>query len=99
MKGSFKYFHTFTEVNNRMNWYLYAVLFVIVLAIAYVIFNYVRIKAMKEGTEEMADLAGIIRSGADQFMKGAGSTYSCRTSETPRSVITRTVPPLREGSQ
>ena len=52
-----------------MNWYLYAVLFVIVLAIAYVIFNYVRIKAMKEGTEEMADLAGIIRSGADQFMK------------------------------
>ena len=52
-----------------MNWYLYVVLFVIVLALAYVAFNYVRIKAMKEGTEEMADLAGIIRSGADQFMK------------------------------
>ncbi|MBP5224180.1 MAG: sodium-translocating pyrophosphatase [Lachnospiraceae bacterium] len=51
-----------------MNWYLYVVLFVIVLAIAYVVFNYTRIKAMKEGTEEMADLAGIIRSGADQFM-------------------------------
>ena len=52
-----------------MNWYLYVVLFVIVLALAYVAFNYARIKAMKEGTEEMADLAGIIRSGADQFMK------------------------------
>ncbi len=51
-----------------MNWYVYVVLFIIVLAIAYVAFNYARIKAMKEGTEDMADLAGIIRSGADQFM-------------------------------
>ena len=52
-----------------MDWYWYVVLCVIVLAICYVIFNYVRIKKMKEGTEEMADLAGIIRSGANQFIE------------------------------
>ena len=50
-----------------MIWYL--VLFVIVLAIAYVAFNYAKIKAMKEGTEEMAEMAGIIREGAATFMK------------------------------
>jgi len=52
-----------------MSWFIYVVLFVIVLALAYVALNYAKIKAMKEGTEDMADLAGIIRSGADQFMK------------------------------
>jgi len=48
-------------------WFI--VLGVIVLAIAYVFFNYSRIRKMKEGTEEMAEMAGIIRSGAETFMK------------------------------
>ena len=52
-----------------MDWYWYVILCVIVLAICYVVFNFLRIKKMKEGTEEMADLAGIIRSGANQFIE------------------------------
>ncbi len=52
-----------------MNWLYCIVLCVIVLAVCYVIFNYVRIKKMKEGTQEMAELAGIIRSGANQFIE------------------------------
>ena len=44
------------------------VLFLAILALCYVFFNYLRIKRMKEGTEEMAELAGIIRSGANTFM-------------------------------
>ena len=48
-------------------WFI--VLGVIVLAIAYVFFNYGRIRKMKEGTEEMSEMAGIIRSGAETFMK------------------------------
>ncbi len=47
---------------------IYAVLAVIVLAICYVAFNYVRIKKMSEGTAELAEMAGIIRSGASAFM-------------------------------
>ncbi len=52
-----------------MSWLYYVVLAVIVLTVCYVIFNYSKIKRMKEGTEEMADLAGIIRAGANQFIK------------------------------
>ncbi len=47
-------------------WYL--VLCLVILGIAYVFFNYMRIKKMKEGTAEMAEMAGIIRSGANTFM-------------------------------
>ena len=57
------------EVYFLMDWYWYIVLCVVVLAICYVVFNYVKIKKMKEGTEDMADLAGIIRSGANQFIE------------------------------
>ena len=45
------------------------VLFVAVLAIAYVFFNYVRIKKMPEGTAEMVEMSGIIRDGANAFLK------------------------------
>ncbi|MGN1164775.1 MAG: sodium/proton-translocating pyrophosphatase, partial [Candidatus Ornithospirochaeta sp.] len=45
------------------------VLCVIILALAYVFLNYRKIKAMDEGTEEMVEMASIIRSGADTFMK------------------------------
>ncbi len=46
-----------------------SVLVVVLLAIAYVAYNYVRIRKMNEGTADMAEMAGIIRSGADAFMK------------------------------
>ncbi len=49
-------------------WYI-LVLLVIAAAIAYVVYNYQRIRRMPEGTEEMAEMAGIIRSGANTFMK------------------------------
>lgn len=44
------------------------VLCVIVLALAYIFFNYVRIRKLREGTPEMAEMAGIIRSGAATFL-------------------------------
>ena len=50
-----------------MAWYI--VLCVIVLTLAYVFFNYFRIRKMSEGTDEMIEMAGIIRSGATTFMK------------------------------
>ncbi len=43
-------------------------LVVIAAAIAYVVKNYLDIKAMPEGTDEMVEMAGIIRSGANTFM-------------------------------
>ena len=49
-------------------WYI-LVLLVIAAAIAYVVYNYQRIRKMPEGTQEMAEMAGIIRSGANTFMK------------------------------
>ena len=42
---------------------------VIAAAIAYVFWNYVRIRKMPEGTSEMSEMAGIIRSGANTFMR------------------------------
>ncbi len=38
------------------------------LSFLYIIFNYVRIRKMKEGTSEMVELSGIIRSGASTFL-------------------------------
>ena len=49
-------------------WYI-IILAVIAAAIGYVAYNYQRIKKMPEGTAEMAEMAGIIRSGANTFMK------------------------------
>jgi len=45
------------------------VLGVVVLALCYVAYNYFRIKKMPEGTAEMIELSGIIRSGAQTFLK------------------------------
>ena len=45
------------------------VLCVIVLAIAYIFWNYFRIRKMGEGTADMIEMSGIIRSGASTFMK------------------------------
>ncbi len=46
-----------------------AVLVIVVLAIVYIFYNHNRIKKMSEGTQEMAEMAGIIRDGASAFMK------------------------------
>ena len=45
------------------------VLGVVVLALLYVAYNYFRIKKMPEGTPDMIELSGIIRSGAQTFLK------------------------------
>ena len=45
------------------------VLGVVILALIYVGFNYFRIKKMPEGTADMIELSGIIRSGAQTFLK------------------------------
>lgn len=45
------------------------VLGVVVLALIYIAVNYFRIKKMPEGTPEMIELSGIIRSGAQTFLK------------------------------
>lgn len=50
-----------------MVWYI--ILSVIVLALAYVVFNYFRICKLPEGTAEMTEMAGIIRSGSETFLK------------------------------
>lgn len=42
---------------------------VITLAMVYVIFNYFSIKKMPEGTEEMVEMAKIIRDGSGTFLK------------------------------
>ena len=52
-----------------MTWLYYVLLCVIVLTFCYVLFNFMKIKKMEEGTDEMVEMAGIIRSGADAFMK------------------------------
>ncbi|MBR0144195.1 MAG: sodium-translocating pyrophosphatase [Clostridia bacterium] len=51
----------------ELAWYL--ILCLVVLALAYVVFNYVRIKKMPEGTPDMVEMSGIIRSGANAFLK------------------------------
>ena len=52
-----------------MQLYWYIVLFIAVLALCYVFFNYIKIKKLPEGTDEMVEMAGIIRSGAETFME------------------------------
>jgi len=42
---------------------------VVALALCYVLFNYIRIRKMNEGTDEMVEMAGIIRDGASTFVK------------------------------
>ena len=49
-------------------WYILT-LCVVAATICYVFWNYNKIKKMPEGTPEMVEMAGIIRSGANTFMK------------------------------
>ncbi len=58
------------------NMWFYVVLAVVVMTICYVFFNFFKIRKMKEGTSEMVEMAGIIRSGASTFMKTEYKTIS-----------------------
>jgi K(+)-stimulated pyrophosphate-energized sodium pump len=49
--------------------WLFIILAVCILAIAYVIYNYVSIKKLKEGNERMVKMSAIIREGAGVFLK------------------------------
>ena len=51
------------------SFWLYIVIGVCALTIAYVVFNYVRIKKMEEGTDRMVKMSAIIREGANVFLK------------------------------
>ena len=55
------------ERTMSLNWTI-TVLCIIAGTLAYVAWNFVRIRKMPEGTAEMADMAAIIRSGANAFM-------------------------------
>ena len=48
-------------------WHL--VLCVVILALAYIFFQYARIRKLPEGTDEMQEMAGISRDGASTFLK------------------------------
>ena len=51
-----------------MTWYI-VVFGIIATTIGYITYNFFRIRKMPEGTKEMVEMAGIIRSGANTFMK------------------------------
>ena len=57
------------ERNGGVLMVLYIVLFLVVLALCYVLFNFLRIRRMREGTDVMVEMAGIIRSGATAFLE------------------------------
>ena len=57
-----------------MAWYI--VLGVIVLAIAYVFYNYFRIKKMNEGTADMADMAKDIFPASFRTAQGRHATLA-----------------------
>lgn len=49
--------------------WLFIIVGICVLTMLYVAFNYVRIKKMDEGTDRMKKMSGIIRDGANVFLK------------------------------
>lgn len=49
--------------------WLFIVLGICLLALAYVVYNYVSIKKLKEGNERMVKMSAIIREGAGVFLK------------------------------
>ena len=47
----------------------FSVILISILALDYITYNFFRLRAMDEGTEEMVEIAGIIRRGAKTFMR------------------------------
>ncbi len=58
------------------NIWLWIIIGLCLLATCYVIFNYVRIKAMPEGTDKMIKMSATIREGANVFIKKEFTTIS-----------------------
>ncbi len=52
-----------------INNYLIVTLFIAILGISYAIFNFFKVKKVDEGTDEMAEIALAIRTGASTFLK------------------------------
>ncbi len=66
-KAHRKYLAGVMLMDNSVIWY--AVLAVVVAALIYVLFNFFKVKKMDEGNDEMIEMAAIIRSGANTFLK------------------------------
>ncbi len=49
--------------------WLWVIVAICLLTVAYVVYNYIRIKKMEEGTDRMVKMSGIIREGANVFLK------------------------------
>ena len=49
-------------------WWLYIVIGICLIAALFVVFNYIKIKRMDEGTDRMVKMSGIIREGANVFI-------------------------------
>ena len=49
--------------------WLWVIVAICILTVAYVVYNYIRIKKMEEGTDRMVKMSGIIREGANVFLK------------------------------
>ncbi|MGN0819281.1 MAG: sodium-translocating pyrophosphatase [Christensenellaceae bacterium] len=55
--------------NQAWVWTIVAIMAVCLVAVAFIVFNYFRIKKMPEGTDRMVKISGIIRSGSNVFLK------------------------------
>ena len=55
---------------------LFIVLGICIIAMLYVMYNYIKIKRMPEGTERMVKMSGIIREGANVFIKKEFTTIA-----------------------
>jgi len=60
-------------MNNSLLWIIIAVC---VLAVLFVVYNYIKIKNMPEGNETMVKMSGIIREGANVFIKKEFTTIA-----------------------
>ncbi len=58
------------------NIWLWIIIFVCILTMIYVIYNYVSIKQMSEGNERMVKMSAIIREGSNVFIKKEFTTIS-----------------------
>ena len=56
--------------------WLFIILGVCVVALCYVLYNYLAIKKMDEGTDQMKKMSGIIRDGANVFIKKEFTTIA-----------------------
>ena len=58
------------------NTWLFIILGICFVALMYVLYNYISIKKMDEGTEQMKKMSGIIRDGANVFIKKEFTTIA-----------------------